>query len=391
MNMLFLGLAFDPVEEGSLLRDSKIGLQNATNNFQIKLIRGLKQVGVNLMSVSSLPVASFPKFNRICIHGSETDLINKQLRLINLPLLKQLGRIAGEAKWLRSWAGQSTNNREVLIYHLYIPHLLAVAINKSRIPDLKVTAVVPDLVGRYGVLPKNRLRKSIRLLNGYFIDLLLKYVDRYVVLTDDMPKALGVENEPYIVLEGIASSTCVPRRFHFHSPVTAFYAGSLGFASNALGLVTQIHESDLANFRLVVCGSGTDEDRIKSISAKDDRIDYMGYLPLEDVERLREESDILINPRPNDEFAKYSFPSKTIDYLQAGKPTICCKLDGIPHDYDKYLFYSDSDQFVKTISEVIDMDECELADLSFEAANYLSHSKSEIAQASRVISFICSK
>ena len=40
---------------------------------------------------------------------------------------------------------------------------------------------------------------------------------------------------------------------------------------------------------------------------------------------------MLINPRTNEGvYTQYSFPSKTMEYMRAGKPVLCCKLDGIP-------------------------------------------------------------
>ena len=38
-----------------------------------------------------------------------------------------------------------------------------------------------------------------------------------------------------------------------------------------------------------------------------------------------------VNPRQNnEEFTKYSFPSKTMEYLASGVPVVAYKLDGIP-------------------------------------------------------------
>ena len=47
---------------------------------------------------------------------------------------------------------------------------------------------------------------------------------------------------------------------------------------------------------------------------------------------------MLVNPRQNtDIFTKYSFPSKTMEYLASGRPVIGYRLDGIPEEYYKYI------------------------------------------------------
>ena len=50
-------------------------------------------------------------------------------------------------------------------------------------------------------------------------------------------------------------------------------------------------------------------------------------------------ADVLVNPRPNnEEYTKYSFPSKNIEYLMTGKPVVAYMLDGMPAHYKKFLY-----------------------------------------------------
>ena len=47
-----------------------------------------------------------------------------------------------------------------------------------------------------------------------------------------------------------------------------------------------------------------------------------------------------VNPRPGAaDFTRYSFPSKTLEYLDAGKPVLAYRNDGIPPEYDEHLLY----------------------------------------------------
>ena len=45
-----------------------------------------------------------------------------------------------------------------------------------------------------------------------------------------------------------------------------------------------------------------------------------------------------MNPRSADaEYTKYSFPSKTIEYLATGVPVVMNRLPGIPEEYEYFV------------------------------------------------------
>jgi glycosyltransferase involved in cell wall biosynthesis len=106
-------------------------------------------------------------------------------------------------------------------------------------------------------------------------------------------------------------------------------------------------------FRLIICGVGDSEKEIIDAAKFDDRIVFLGQLPREEVLRIQTEATVLVNPRKNhEEFTKYSFPSKILEYLSAGKPVVAYKLDGIPDEYDAYLHYP-SDESAEALSKKI--------------------------------------
>ena len=75
------------------------------------------------------------------------------------------------------------------------------------------------------------------------------------------------------------------------------------------------------NYRLVLCGTGDAEDYIKEKIATDERIIFVGQVTVEIAREWMQKADILVNPRQNDEeYTKYSFPSKTLEYMLAAKP-----------------------------------------------------------------------
>ena len=88
---------------------------------------------------------------------------------------------------------------------------------------------------------------------------------------------------------------------------------------------------------------------------------------------------VLVNPRPNnEEYTKYSFPSKDIEYLSSGKPTVAFLLDGMPKCYQDFLYVVDPNRDIS----------CAISD-ALKAA--ISAPKKEIEKKAYAISAICRK
>ena len=55
---------------------------------------------------------------------------------------------------------------------------------------------------------------------------------------------------------------------------------------------------------------------------------------------------LLINPRPTDlSFSRFSFPSKTSEYMLSGTPILTTRISGIPQEYDEFLNYIDDESY----------------------------------------------
>jgi glycosyltransferase involved in cell wall biosynthesis len=92
---------------------------------------------------------------------------------------------------------------------------------------------------------------------------------------------------------------------------------------------------------------------------KNPHITYLGMLPYEKTLELFERADLLVNPREEDLYTRYSFPSKIFDYLASGKKIMCFKLPGIPEEYDEYLnFFTQNDPngMMKEIEDVLEQE-----------------------------------
>ena len=147
-----------------------------------------------------------------------------------------------------------------------------------------------------------------------------------------------------------------------------------------------------SRFRLVLCGSGVLREYVEKAALSDKRIVYKGRVSHDEVVRLQRNSTMLINPRrPNGGITKYSFPSKTMEYMSSLTPMIGYHLEGIPEEYYQYM-YTPKDLTQKSLAECINQTLSlplsvlqEKADAAFK---FVAENKNSVAQVQRMIDFL---
>ena len=99
-----------------------------------------------------------------------------------------------------------------------------------------------------------------------------------------------------------------------------------------------------------------------------------------------------INPRLNNgEYTKYSFPSKNLEYLLAGKVVVAYKLDGMSEDYnDVFIFLSENDD--KSMEKIFDklatMTDEEIFSMSKAGVEFVKQHNGKRNQGAKVIRLI---
>jgi glycosyltransferase involved in cell wall biosynthesis len=167
-------------------------------------------------------------------------------------------------------------------------------------------------------------------------------MDGFIFLTKYMAGKFRLDRKPIELVEG-----CVdPEGDAPHNAAVlrgperiVMYAGGLAAAYGVRMLVQAFMSIKNPNYRLWICGRGEMEAEIRQSAKEDPRIAYSGVLANPEVLRREHRATVLVNPRPShSEFAKYSFPSKNLEYLGTGRPVILCRLPGIPEEYFDYVY-----------------------------------------------------
>lgn len=396
--MLFLGCLFRKENEKEILELSNVGLSNAVNTFQWNLINGFNtMIPVDIINV--LPVGTYPKnYKRIFLKTqkwhSEKNRNNLEVGSVNLPFVKQFMRYKRTKNEIKSRIKESKID-DIIIYSTYLPFLKAVY-KLER--DINITLIVTDLPEFYDLNKVGLVRKILRKINNYFVYKYLKRIDIFVLLTEEMKTPLKVGNRPYTVVEGIVDSKNISRDIFYKNESNKkiiFYAGTLHYQFGIKMLLQAFTKIDYENYELWICGTGEAESEIKRLSQQDKRIKFLGYLTKQEVNKLQNEATVLINPRNNEgEYTKYSFPSKTMEYMLTGKPVIMYKLDGLPNEYDDYLYYIDGDspEYISSkVIEVCEKSEEERNDFGMKARNFVLNNKNNIVQCKKILKLLDEK
>ena len=391
MKDMFCGFVFDSGKEAELLTASKTGLQVAANQYQIGFLRGLANDDINI--ISALPVGVFPRLNRRLFYkcdnkNTEYGQID-YLPFVNLPVIRDFMFKRGFYNRIKKDI-KSGEEVRVFTYSLYMPFLKALKRLKKKYGDrLHVCLIIPDLPGKYGIMRskyslrgfKDRIeaQKKMRLANR---------VDSFVFLTDSMKELF--DKKPYTVIEGFLPS-CEFNYNNEREKKTVLYTGSLNLAYGITTLLKAFESIKDPDYRLWICGGGDGKAEVEEAAKRDSRIIYKGFLPKSEIADLQTRCDVLINPRSAEgKYTKYSFPSKTMEYLLSGSKVVMHRLDGVGDEYYRYIRVIE-EHTPEAMAKAI-VDACE--DNSFypekcrEQIEWIGNNKSALKQAERLLSII---
>lgn len=404
MNIIFLGLCFSESERFIQMERTKCGLQSAPNNFQWALFNSLNQIidktNDKFYLLYAQPLGTYPKNHKdLIISPSEwkEGVINaRSVGYINLPFIKSWciqNKVKNELrKIINSLKGETI----VITYNLYRPFLQSVYKLKEEGLDFKIVNIVLDMTLNLGKVSKNIIR---RIYDNFeergTLD--LKNTDGFILLTEEMKYPLNVGKRPYLVMEGLVDFTLMDKYANDSNPSNyILYSGALDYPYGIADLIEAFilykeinTDSDI---ELWICGNGNMTNIIKEYSAKYPFIIYKGFVPREEALTIQSKSYFLINPRPNvGEYVKYSFPSKTLEYMALGKVVLMHRLSGLPIEYDKYLFYFnsyDKEDMAMAIERIINKGKDELKRLGKLNRDFALNQKNAITQTNRVINFL---
>ena len=223
----------------------------------------------------------------------------------------------------------------------------------------------------------------------------IHHCTHYVLLTEAMNDYLNKAGKPYVILEGHADITMaarIPAMEKKVNPRVCFYAGGVSKQYGLSNLVEGFRKADLPNAQLHIYGPGDYVKELQQIAAEDSRVFYGGMLLNTEIVEKEQEATLLVNPRPTgEEYVKYSFPSKTMEYMASGTPVLTTVLPGMPKEYHPHVYLLEDESaegIAESLKEVLSNTEEALFRKGAEARRFVLEQKNNVIQARKILDML---
>lgn len=401
MNIIYCGKFFPQKMLRTIKEDSKGKIGMSNHNYEMSILNGLcQQEGINLRCISCPGVFSYPHNNRKLFTKCESyDYKNTHIDtagFCNLVGIKEkcaarsCARLVADAA--NSFIGEDVhiiiNTPDIRLFDA-----VRMAEKKTKKHFTK-TVIIPDIPSLVTAMDKQNPVKAYLLAKR---DLrAMEYTahsDGLVLLTEAMMDFVSTPIK-HIVMEGIVDVDTMDK-----SDVPAvdgkkviLYTGTLRKIFGVMNLVNAFQMIPDKDAELWFCGSGDSKGAIEQAAAKDCRIKFWGLVDSKTALVMQHKATILVNPRTSEgEYTKYSFPSKTMEYLLAGRSVIINRLPGIPEEYYDYAYTPKNESveaFADCIMDVLHMNQKARDDRAAAGRRFIIEKKNSKVQMERVLNLI---
>lgn len=399
MNIIYMSSCCSNEKFNKLQEEKKTKKLPQAQKYHSLLIEGLVQkLDGNLFALSAIPV-NHRWTNQIFFPREEEKRRNIYYvydSFINLFLLRQITRIITTKKEIRNIIN---SNQDCIIVCDILNQALASAARKcGKKYDIPVIGIVTDVPGHTsGARDEvyNFIRKRIVSLAEKNAKRNLSKYDAYLLLTRDMNQIVNKNDKPFIVLEGHSDikmreiSNVIEEKTY---PKVALYAGGI-YEKYGIGrLVNAFIRGKFADWELHIYGDGDYRSTLCELIKRHSNIKYFGIQSNSLIVGKQIEASLLLNPRlTNEEYVKYSFPSKIMECMASGTPLCTTKFSGLPEEYNKYLYFFEEESeegFLTTLEKILNKDSIDLHLFGIEAKKFVLSEKSNLKQAEKLIDFL---
>lgn len=255
----------------------------------------------------------------------------------------------------------------------------------ARVRGCRCVGIVTDLPDMLG-----GSRFSVKLANY-----VIAHCTDYVLLTEAMNDRLNPGGKPYVVLEGhcdLSMAEKEPDPGKKTSPRSCMYAGAISEKYGLRNLIEGFRMADIPNARLDLYGPCDFEEELVQLAAEDPRIFYGGLLLNHEIVDREQQAALLINPRPTtEEFVKYSFPSKNMEYMVSGTPVLTTVLPGMPKEYYPHVYLLEDESargIAGKLEQILAQSDEVLFEKGLRARRFVLETRNNVVQGKKILDML---
>lgn len=292
--------------------------------------------------ISCKPIPSFPNGPLWVRGGEEKTEVGQTIQFLptlNILFVKNIVWGFYALLYIFKWARKYRNtSRSIIVYNIYIP-IMSLLYRASRLTNSKLYAILYDL----GV-PPSHLNLGAFKMFGYkqFEKIAYKYIpkiDGRIVINERMSKEYA-PGKDYILIDGGINDELQKRLFPLKpsedSIVTYVLAGMLWEQNGTQMVLDALKIRPDLNVKVIFAGNGNDVPKILEAANSDKRIEYTGMLSMDELFKVYEKADVLLNLRLEEENDMH-FPSKLLEYMSIGKWVVSTPIAHAERDYGDFL------------------------------------------------------
>ena len=387
MNILYVSCVCSEEKYAQYI-DSK-GLQGPyqAQKYNLLLAEGLAKNGAKVTMLSSRPINRAVE-KRLWMKG-ERETVNAvaydYLPFVNYPVLRHIWILLGTFFHIL-FSKHNRKDTVIVCDALNISSAMA-ALAAGFVRRMKTMAIVTDV-------PGTSCAQTVSMSSRINLAVMQKF-DSYLLLTEPMTDLVNPKDRPYIVLEGHADMTMASVENTLEGKQekkVVLYAGSLMEIYGIGNLVEGFLAADIPETELHIYGDGDYAGKLKQLADSNDNIRYFGVAPNSQIVRSELAATLLVNPRPtNEEYTKYSFPSKNMEYMASGTPVLTTRLPGMPEEYYPYVYLLEEETaegVEQALRHILSRPAEALAELGKNAKQFVMNNKNNISQAGKVLQML---
>jgi len=371
------------------LLENKIPISIAIQKFSKLYLEGFKENGAQVEAI----IPSYPKAFSGRLYEKARTVEENGIQYYYMPKLsiKKLGgfvSLFSTKAFVRRWC---RINPDGVVVIDYLRERALAASNICRRHKVKNVCVITD---RFEIYPNDsllvKIREGIKIIKSKKA---AANATHFVMLTKYMNPGYNKKNKPYIISEGLVDNKMQqPKLVRTTSEKILMYSGGLTKDNGIDKLIEAFILANIHEAQLHLYGNGDYVAEIREIVKHYPNIKYFGIVSNDVIVKKQKEAFLLINPRPSDqEFTKYSFPSKNMEYMASGTATLFTKLPCIPEEYYDKSFYIDDESvegFVDKIKSIMSMNEDDVYQLGEKTREFIVKEKNNIIQAKKIIDMV---